>query len=671
MIKQLFSKHSDTMRRWLTHRHLPIILAGVGILLTLPALGMGLMFDDHFHRARLLEQWPWPAEDASLFGLFSFLDGTPEEIRALKEAGFAPWWMLEEFHMRVAFWRPLTELTHWLDYQLWAETPWLMHAHSLLWFGATIWVITHLYRRIIGDVWVAGLAGLLFAVNGFHGGVAELLCHRNTLIGAFFGSLALLAHVRWRQDGWRQGAVWGSLCYLLGLLSKESALAIGAYLFAYTLFLDRGIPTPPFRKGELLSSRSHALRGNVRLAALRHWTRSVHDKVPTQSVETSKRFIFKKIKGETERLDRVHRRIMAFLPYMVITIGWYLMYRHLGFGAREVIGGFYIDPGSDPLLFVNTLFRRIPVLLLGQFTGPPIELGMVGASFLPRTLIWYAGVMVLVIVSLIMFPLFRRDAVVRFWFVGGLLGLVPMCAAMPSSRLLFFSGIGAMGIIARFLVSWVEQPVWLPARRFWKQSACVLCIIFVAVHLILSPLALQMLNVGLGILNHSIRHFVSTMPYDKDISQKTVVFVNPPIEPVVGAGISLVRAAHGYPVPARTRTLASGELPLTITRIDERTVDIEFKQGLLRTLPGHLLRGRSHPMHVGQRVELSGMSVEVLALADDYQPSRARFTFAVPLDDPSLLLLQWKGGKFVPYTAPAVGEVEILSSIMPPFLKMK
>jgi hypothetical protein len=273
--------------------------------------------------------------------------------------------------------------------------------------------------------------------------------------------------------------------------------------------------------------------------------------------------------------------------------------------------------------------------------------------------------MVLVIVSLIMFPLFRRDAVVRFWFVGGLLGLVPMCAAMPSSRLLFFSGIGAMGIIARFVASWVEQPAWLPVHRLWERSARALCIIFVVVYLVLSPLALQLLYVGLGISTRSLRQLVSTMPYEKHISQKTVVLVNPSTIFTGGAMISLVRAAYGYPAPARTWSLAR-DLPLTITRINERTIDIECEQGLLPVILNHVLRGPSHPMYVGQRITLSDMSVEVLALADDWQPARARFTFAVSLNDPSLLLLCWKDGKgFVSYSPPAVGESQILSSITP------
>jgi hypothetical protein len=154
------------------------------------------------------------------------------------------------------------------------------------------------------------------------------------------------------------------------------------------------------------------------------------------------------------------------------------------------------------------------------------------------------------------------------------------------------------------------------------------------------------------------------MPYEEHISQKTVVLINPSRIFTGGAMISLVRATYGYSVPARTWSLARN-LPLTITRIDERTIDIECKQGLLPAILNHVLRGPSHPMYVGQRITLSSMSVEVLALADDWQPSRARFTFAVSLNDPSLLLLCWKDGKgFVSYSPPAVGESEILSSIV-------
>lgn len=600
MIKRFFSKHAQTIQQWLTCRHLPIIVACAGVVLSLSALDTGLVADDYFQRGRLLGQWLSPEVDASLWGLFSFLEGTPEQVQVFKEAGFGPWWMFEDFPARVVFWRPLTEITHWIDYQLWPETPWLMHLHSLLWFGAAVWVIARLYQKIIGPVWVAGLAAILFVISSNHAVAAGWLSQRNTLIAAFFGGLGFLAHIRWRREGWHPGILWGPVCYLLALFSKEAALAFGAYLFAYTLFLDRGT---------------------------------------------------------------LRRKITGFLPYIGITLWWYAVYRHLGFGA-EGIPEAYIDPGNSPFLFLKALLIRMPALLLAQFIGLPADLWTLVNVFLSESVLIVGAVIataLLIIMLIILWPLFRRDTVARFWGLGMLLGLVPSCIVFPSSRLLFFSTIGAMGIIAQFLASWLEHTA---DHQFRTRPARLLCTAFVMIHLLMSPIIAQLIHAGLGSLNRISHAIISAMPYDDDISPKTVVVVNPPVEPVLLAGISFVRAAYNYPVPAHVWSLSSGELPLTITRIDERTIDIESQQGLLDTPFGKMLRGPSHPMHVGQRVELSGMAVEVLALADGWQPSRARFTFAVPLDDPSLLWFRCQQEGLVPYTPPGVGESETLSSVV-------
>jgi hypothetical protein len=44
-----------------------------------------------------------------------------------------PWWSDPTIHIDFA--RPLTALTHVLDYALWPGTPALRHLHSLLWFA--------------------------------------------------------------------------------------------------------------------------------------------------------------------------------------------------------------------------------------------------------------------------------------------------------------------------------------------------------------------------------------------------------------------------------------------------------------------------------------------------------------------------------------------------------
>jgi hypothetical protein len=113
-----------------------------------------------------------------------------------------------------------------------------MHVQSLLWFAGAIAAAALFYRRLLVPAWVAGLAALLFAVDDAHGMPAVWLANRNANIGVLFGLIALIAHDRWRRDGWRPGALIAPLALLLGLLAGEIALAAGGYLLAYALFLD-------------------------------------------------------------------------------------------------------------------------------------------------------------------------------------------------------------------------------------------------------------------------------------------------------------------------------------------------------------------------------------------------------------------------------------------------
>src|SRR5258708_21904314 len=84
----------------------------------------------------------------------------------------------------------------------------------------------------------AGLAALLFAVEDGHALPAAWLANRNSLLATLFGLLALTVHDRWRRDGWRPGAWWGSAFLALALLSGELGLGVLAYLAAYALLLD-------------------------------------------------------------------------------------------------------------------------------------------------------------------------------------------------------------------------------------------------------------------------------------------------------------------------------------------------------------------------------------------------------------------------------------------------
>jgi hypothetical protein len=133
--------------------------------------------------------------------------GNPEANARMVDVGLLPWWTTPD--LRIAFFRPLAALTHWLDYRLWPDSAPLMHAHSLLWAALCVAAGTLLYRRLVApdSPMVAGVAAYLFAIDSARGGAMSSLAIRNALIALFFGVLTVLAHVRWRQWGWRSGGV--------------------------------------------------------------------------------------------------------------------------------------------------------------------------------------------------------------------------------------------------------------------------------------------------------------------------------------------------------------------------------------------------------------------------------------------------------------------------------
>ena len=235
----------NKIRIWLSHPSIPFIAMILAVGLTLPSLWNGFNGDDIRHRNILLSDTPMSVRFMSALNLFCFTEKyefvgqeTTWRTRNAKKFGGIPWWSPED--LKLCFFRPLTSITHWLDYQFWPNTPTLMHLQSLMWFGMLVFLVSLFYRRILGVKWVAGLAALFFAFDPAHGMPAGWLANRNALIAGVFGVLCLIVHDYWKQKGWRFGYLLGPLCFALTLLSAEAGIAIGAYLLSYTLFLEQG-----------------------------------------------------------------------------------------------------------------------------------------------------------------------------------------------------------------------------------------------------------------------------------------------------------------------------------------------------------------------------------------------------------------------------------------------
>ena len=203
----------------------------LGAVLALPFCATGLFMDDYLHQA-LLEGFK-DLGSGDRWHLFTFASGKPEDMRPLIENGPFPWWTLPT--LRFSFLRPLTALIANVEHGLIGENAPLMHLHSIAWYVALIAVVTRLYRRALGPSLLVPLAAVLFAIDDAHAIAVGWIANRNALISTVFALLAVLAHVRWREDGWRWGLPLSLAAVVLGLAGGESAVAALAYLGAWEL----------------------------------------------------------------------------------------------------------------------------------------------------------------------------------------------------------------------------------------------------------------------------------------------------------------------------------------------------------------------------------------------------------------------------------------------------
>lgn len=368
----------------------PAQLAGIFLLLVVPMVFAPFFSDDYFHLLMLGDNPPLPyPHDGSFRGLFSFIDNDPPSRLYLMQQGVLPWWTGGNFYFK--FWRPLAELSHWLDFRVAPYSALFAHLHSIGWFLLLSFAVLALYRNLAGSFPLALLAFALFLLDGNHAPVIEWVANRNALISAFLAVLVLLFHHRFRCDG---GLFWLPLAVMAlvgGLLAGEAALAVGGYLFAYAVFLDRG----GFRRG-----------------------------------------------------------FLALLLYAVVVVIWFFLYKSLGFGANGS-SQHYVDIASMPLDFLRAAAERVPVYIASALLLVPAEVYPALVFLGGEEYRWPALLTVLVLLLLIaclLWPLLRQSALLRFSLLGATLSVIPFCAIINQDRVALIPGIGFSLAIAEVIL---------------------------------------------------------------------------------------------------------------------------------------------------------------------------------------------------------------------------
>ena len=350
-------------------------------------------------------------------------------------------------------------------------------------------------------------------------------------------------------------------------------------------------------------------------------------------------------------LDRGHwrGRLFSLAPYALVVVGWRVVYSALGYGA--VGSETYIDPLHSPLRFLSAVVVRAPILLLGQWAAPPAD----PFALLPWPAVtaawWGVAVAVLLILAALLTPLLRRSSVARFWCVGMLLSLAPICATFPMDRLLLFVGFGAMGLVAQFIEA-------VPGQRAGKLAGATAWAL-VIIHAIVAPVMLPIRIQTSAMMLASVGRTCRSTQLSADVADKTVIVASAP-NVFYTSYLPILRHLDGLPTPRRMRTFGGTALlpvPIRLHRLDDRTI-LAQPQGGYRWL---LVRDSDHPLPIGTKIELAGMTVEVKTLAKGGWPLEVAYTFDVPLEDPSLQWLKFQDSTYVPYTPPGIGETEILN----------
>lgn len=227
----------ERLGRVFAHPRLGLWLALCAVLLSSTALFLGFFADDWIGRYVYSELPGAERLFRNYSGGYGIATGDPAENHWQMEEGWAPWWHYDR--LRFALYRPIGVFFHRIDFELWPNNAFLMHAQNLLWLAALVVAMTWMYRGVLGAL-VGGVAAAMFAFDETHGFTVGHICNRHALIGALIGALSLGFHLRSRRGGPRRDALLGPLMYALGLFSSESTIAVVGYVVAYALLAEQG-----------------------------------------------------------------------------------------------------------------------------------------------------------------------------------------------------------------------------------------------------------------------------------------------------------------------------------------------------------------------------------------------------------------------------------------------
>jgi hypothetical protein len=436
----------------------------LALILLCFSLDTGLSADDYVHQLIARGSHELPGFVRPPLDLYRFADAStmPELIHE----GIMSWW--EDPEAQLAFMRPLSALTHILDYRWFPEQPWLMHLHSVLWSALLFAGLLVLYRALLPSSFLPALALFVYAFDDARGWLTSWIAGRNAVIATALSVWALVFHQRWRARGDKLSAWLAPLLLLLSLLAGEGAAAILGYFLAHALCLEQG-----------------------------SW----------------------------------RARARSLLPALVVVVPWRIAWRALGYGVAHS-GLYFdplATPIDFLTVFVERgpilLFSQI-----GGVWSDIWSL-IFAYPWLQRTLL-LAAIATLLAYGYALWPLLRRDPTLRFAVLGALIAVIPASAAFLADRLLTWVAIGGSIATAKLILAYGEEPETLRAEPLRALLIAPLMLGLLFAKTVIEPIFMPSRARGNLVLRDNLDRAQAGVPSDPSIASKVVVYVNPPGVPL-------------------------------------------------------------------------------------------------------------------------------------------
>ncbi|WP_395814824.1 hypothetical protein [Archangium minus] len=351
---------------------------------------------------------------------------------------------------------------------------------------------------------------------------------------------------------------------------------------------------------------------------------------------------------------RPAERLRALVPTGLVLLVYMVVHQRLNYGASG--SDMYLDPLDSPLFWLKTALIRVPINLGGILLNAPVDFA--GEARFEGIMLG-VGLAAMVVVGLLLRACWAglEDAErrhVRWLLVGAFLSTWFAASTFPSSRTLFVPSLG--GAVA---VAVVLHHAWRRRERSWRGKAVVVGAgALVLLHVVAAPYvwwSTVNLFSGVSASNERLQTRFQEHLDMARLPEQRVVVLNAP-NAMVGIYTSVQWWATGKVLPRAWWTLSYAAGEHHITRTGPSTLELSLERGrFLSTIGERIHRSGRFPLPAGHEVVMEGMKVKVLE-ADAEGPQKLSFTFDVPLEDPSLVMLHFKDRKLQRFTPPPQGD---------------